>query len=337
MQTLVWEAARTMHMRDYPLPEVPANEVQIKVDYAGICGSELSGYLGHNALRTPPAVMGHEFSGTIADLGEEVTGLSVGQAVTVNPLDYCGICAYCERGLNQLCVDRQLIGAHRPGAFAEYVSVPAKLVTALPEGMSTRDGALTEPTGCAVRIGELAGDVNGVSCLIIGAGPIGLLSLQILLLNGAERVFIAELDPHRRAMGEALGGITIDPAKTETVDDVLRQTKNRGVAVAVDAVGTAKTRAQCVGALMSTGTLILSGLHEETSAIPAANIIRNEIVVKGAFAYSPANFATALERLHAGEVTLETWITEAPLSSGGDWFEKLVKTEGGVAKVLLVP
>src|SRR5438045_5016673 len=125
MKSLVWEAPRVMAMREQAVPTPAADEVLIKVAYAGICGSELSGYLGHNALRVPPLVMGHEFSGTIADIAAnahaEFPELQTGQAVTVNPLWFDGTCEYCLRGDTQLCTSRKLIGAHRPGGFAEYV------------------------------------------------------------------------------------------------------------------------------------------------------------------------------------------------------------------------
>ena len=129
MQALVWEAPHEMNLRSLSIPSPGVDEVLVKVAYVGICGSELSGYLGHNALRVPPLVMGHEFSGEVAALGEKAhqrnPGLSVGQAVTANPMVYCGTCSYCQVGLNHLCVNRKLIGAHRPGAFAQYTTVPA--------------------------------------------------------------------------------------------------------------------------------------------------------------------------------------------------------------------
>ena len=233
MKALIWEAARTMSMREEKQPEAPADEILVKVDYVGICGSELSGYLGHNALRVPPLIMGHEFAGEIVAVGPMVPtlrpDLTMGSLVTVNPLWYCGECARCAAGYTQLCGNRRLLGAHRPGAFAEYISVPAKLALTLPEGMDSRIGSLTEPVGCAVRIAELAGDVSGSDCLIIGAGPIGLLSLQMLKLRGAERVFIAEIDSARLAMGEALGGIAIQPMETDTAQAVLDATGGDGV------------------------------------------------------------------------------------------------------------
>ncbi len=341
MKALVWEAPRVMVMREQEEPTPQPDEVVIRVTYAGICGSELSGYLGHNALRVPPLIMGHEFAGEITAVGSDVqrdnSALVVGQAVTANPLTYCGTCEFCQTGLNQLCTRRKLVGAGRPGAFAEYVSVPARVVTVLPDGMSVRTGALTEPVACGVRIGELAGDVQGATCLVIGAGPIGLLALQMLLIQGAERVFIAERDPARLEMGAALGGEPLDALTVDTVKTVREITNGIGARVAVDAVGTAGTRQQCISATRSTGTVILSGLHEETSAMPAADIIRREMVVRGSFAYTPANFADALRLLSEGRIRLDPWIVEAPLAEGGQWFDRLVNAPGAVAKVLLVP
>ena len=341
MQALVWEAPRKMVLREEERPVPAENEVLIKVAYVGICGSELSGYLGHNALRVPPLVMGHEFSGEIAGLGpgvdRTVTGLRLGQAVTANPLGYCGQCEYCRAGINQLCVQRNLLGAHRPGAYAEYVTTPVETVLPLPLGMSLRTGALTEPVGCAVRIGELAGDVRGEDCLIIGAGPIGLLAMQVLFLNGAKRVFITDLSAERLAMAGDLGGITIDPKSEDVVDVVRDATDGRGVSVSVDAVGLAITRRQCVDATRATGIFILSGLHEEAGEMPAADIIRKEIVVRGSFAYAPANFAQAVDLLDQGVIRLDPWIVEAPLRDGGDWFDRLLDDPGDVSKVLLVP
>jgi len=342
MKALVWEAPRVMALREQPEPTVAPGEILLKVAYAGICGSELSGYLGHNALRVPPLVMGHEFTGEIVALSAEARArnpaLAEGQAATANPLLSCGSCEFCARGLNQLCVSRKLIGAHRPGAYAEYVSLPAELAIPLPDGVSLRLGALTEPVAVGVRIGEMAAEgMDGEDALVVGAGPIGLLALQALRAKGAARVFIADLDPARLSMGAALGGEALDPRARDVAQEVRDATGGRGVAVAVDAVGTAVTRRQGVAATRSAGTLILSGLHEETSAMPAAEIIRREIVVRGCFAYSPANFAEALVRLARGTMRLDPWIVQAPLADGGKWFDRLIDAPGDVAKVLLVP
>jgi threonine dehydrogenase-like Zn-dependent dehydrogenase len=341
MKALVWEAPRTMVMRDQVMPAPGPDEALIKVAFAGICGSELSGYLGHNALRVPPLVMGHEFSGELVALGDGARAaspaLAEGQLVTVNPMVTCGQCRFCHGGRSQLCPARKLIGAHRAGAFAEYVAVPVASVHPLPAGMSLHIGALAEPVAVAVRIAALAGPLAGERALIIGAGPIGLLALQTLLLAGAEQVFVSDLEPARLEMAAALGGSVVDARSEDAVQHIRAHTEQEGVALTVDAVGTARTRAQCVAATRSAGRLILSGLHEESSQMPAAEIIRREITVQGCFCYTDADFARAVALLDQGAVRLDPWVVEEPLAAGGGWFERLIDAPGAVAKVLLTP
>lgn len=342
MDALVWEAPHLMNIRSEAIPVPASDEVLIRVAYAGICGSELSGYLGHNALRVPPLVMGHEFSGEIVELGEEAAQhnpeLQMGQKVTVNPMVYCEVCEFCQSGATHLCTGRRLIGAHRPGAFAEFISVPAWMVTILPENVSLRDGALTEPLAVAVRIGQMAGEVTGKTALVVGAGTIGLLATKVLQINGAETVYISDTDSDRRVAARDFGGIVLNPFDVDVVTTIREQTGNKGVVVAVDAVGKAVTRAQCVAAVQTGGKVILSGLHEEVSTIPVADVIRREITLQGCFCYSAHDFETAAALLADGDIAPLLRIEEAGLEQGGEWFERLsAEQSGGVAKVLLVP
>lgn len=341
MQSLIWEAPRRMAMHEQEQPVPGAGDVLIKVAYAGICGSELSGYLGHNTLRVPPLVMGHEFSGTVVAVDPAAAAmypaLVAGQAVTANPMVYCDDCAYCADGRYHLCMKRSLIGAARPGAYAEYISVPAKMILPVPDAVSLRTAALVEPVAVAVRMAELAGVHAGEDVLIVGAGPIGLLALQVVRAQGSGRVFIADLEAERLDMAAELGGEPIDARAQDVVQVVRAATSGLGATVAIDAVGTGGTRAQCVAATRSAGLVILTGLHEEQSAMPAADIIRREIVVRGSFCYTPENFTTALDLLASGAIRLDPWIVEAPLREGGVWFDRLIAGPGAVAKVLLVP
>src|SRR5687768_20018 len=125
MRALVYEGPKIMNVREVPIPVSAEDELLIRVERAGICGSELSGYLGHNSLRKPPLVMGHEFAGEIVSIGVHAAGFALGDRVTVNPLISCGVCRDCRCGAAQLCESRKLIGAARSGAFAEYVTAPA--------------------------------------------------------------------------------------------------------------------------------------------------------------------------------------------------------------------
>ena len=342
MSTLIWEAPRRMTLRQTPPPTPQPDDVLIRVAYAGICGSELSGYLGHNALRVPPLVMGHEFSGEIVALGEDAARrnprLAVGQHVTANPMVYCGECEYCQAGDTHLCINRRLVGAHRPGAFANYTTVPAWMVIPLPDGVGLREGALAEPVAVCVRVAGAVGDVSGESALITGAGTIGILTLQLLQRGGAARVFITDTDPDRLAVAASLGGEALNPLEADVVKTIRNATGGKGAAVAVDAVGKAVTRDQCVKSVRPGGSVVLSGLHEEVSTLPVADVIRREIHLRGCFCYTNRDFETAANLLAQGQIRLDPWIIEAPLASGGDWFDTLCSERPGkVAKVLLMP
>jgi threonine dehydrogenase-like Zn-dependent dehydrogenase len=150
-------------------------------------------------------------------------------------------------------------------------------------------------------------------------------------------VFISDLDPARLDMANALGGIALNARALDPVARVRDETDGYGVAVAVDCVGSALTRKQCVQATRSAGIVVLVGLHEETGEMPSAELIRREIVVRGSFSYTRENFVEALRRLAAEQVHLDPWIVEAPLAEGGAWFDRLIHAPGNVAKVLLVP
>jgi threonine dehydrogenase-like Zn-dependent dehydrogenase len=159
-----------MEIVEAPVPELSAGEVLIRVERVGICGSELSGYLGQNSLRKPPLVMGHEFAGNVAAAATNVSGVAAGDFVVVNPLLTCGDCVYCRAERDNLCVARTLVGAHRAGAFAEFVTVPAAACTVLTSEATRRWAFLIEPLACAVRAVAHAREVGAKSLLVQGAG-----------------------------------------------------------------------------------------------------------------------------------------------------------------------
>jgi threonine dehydrogenase-like Zn-dependent dehydrogenase len=338
MKALVYEGPRIMNIRRQPVPQPGPHEVLIRVVYTGICGSELSGYLGQNSLRKPPLVMGHEFSGLIERTGSEVSPeLAVGMRVTVNPLISCYRCDYCLQGQQQLCRHRGLIGAKYPGSFAEFVVVPEQAVVPLPETMSMEDGALVEPLACAVRAAEQAEPSPNDTVLIVGMGPIGLFTLQALTIHGVRRIVAVDKNTARLRMAERLGAIPIDAGREDPVRFVHEMTYGRGATVTVDAVGAEITRMQCVRAVAPGGRVVFAGLHDGESKLPINDIIRSEIRVFGSFAYSASNFAEALQWLMEGRVTLNQWVVKEPLEKGAECFERLLNDPGDVAKILLVP
>jgi threonine dehydrogenase-like Zn-dependent dehydrogenase len=339
MKAVVWLGPRQMEVQEMAEPTPSAGEVVIKVEAVGICGSELSGYLGQNSLRVPPLIMGHEFSGRVEALGEGVTGLNLGDLVTVNPLITCGKCVFCQQGLENLCVQRKLIGAHRSGAFAEFVTVPAINCIRLPSTFSTISGSLAEPLACGVRSASVGGVGKGSRVLIIGAGTIGLMCIAAVRKAGGSVTLISDVHPGRLATAAAWGTeATCDARTTDTASEAHQRTEGLGVDVAIDAVGSDVTRQAAVKAVRSGGSVVLVGLHAAESPFEANYLVRSEIHVTGSFAYTPANFAQAVEMLLMGEVQPSAqWLEERSLMDCAAAFAQLVDAPSAAAKIVLRP
>jgi 2-desacetyl-2-hydroxyethyl bacteriochlorophyllide A dehydrogenase len=327
MRALVWEGPRAMSVREIAVPATEDGDVLIEVAHAGICGSELSGYLGQSSLRSPPLVMGHELAGTVAHLGGGVKAVRVGDRVTVNPLVSCGRCDRCAEGRHHLCPQRALIGAHRPGAFAQFVAAPEANVHPLPDDLGLAAAALTEPLACAVHACRLAEVAAGQRLAIIGAGPIGLLALVTARLLGVEEVVVSDTNEDRLEVARDLG------AAPEGAADLTPGSFD----IVVDAVGVDVTRAQCVELARPGGTVAFCGLHEEDSPLPVNLVVRNELMLRGSFAYAPKDFEHALGWMGEGRVDLSAWIWHADLSEGRACFEKLLGDPGGTIKIMLDP
>lgn len=329
MSALVYEGPNQMHVRQVPVPEIQPDDVLIRVAYSGICGSELSGYLGKNSLRRPPLIMGHEFSGTIEAVGHAVDNpdLRQGVAVTANPLLSCSRCTYCLSGRQQLCPKRKLLSASLPGSNAEFVAVRADAVFVLPPDLPLTIAALTEPAACAVHAAVLAAPSPDESALVVGAGPIGLLTIQALMDRGMRRVYCIDLNADRLTMAEQLGAV---PASFESL-------VSHPVDLAVEAVGVSATRQGCVQAVKSGGRIIWIGLHEPDTTLPVNDCIRREITMVGSYAYTPVDFSHALQALAQKRITLEeSWTQIEPLDKGTACFEKLLHG-AAVSKIWLTP
>jgi 2-desacetyl-2-hydroxyethyl bacteriochlorophyllide A dehydrogenase len=339
VKALVYLAPKHMAMKDLDAPEPGPRDVLIRVAYSGICGSELSGYLGTNSLRKAPLVFGHELSGHVVGMGAAAaasSGLTVGTPVTANPLVSCGACEFCVTGRQHLCQRRLLLGASLPGSNAEYVSVPAASVLALPESMDLRDAAMVEPAACAVHAVELSGAGPDASALVVGAGPIGLFILQVLGEYGVKRRYVSDRNPARLAMATAMGCVAVPSDDLLTVEAVRQATGGRGVDLAFDAVGSAETRRTCLSVTVAGGQVMAVGLHTDLTELPVNAVIRSELSIRGVFAYPASSFRTALRWLAESRIGLHDGIVVAPLSDGPTWYQRLVDGDAA-AKVLLSP
>ena len=349
MQALVWTGPRRMEVQELPTPPAPAGEVLLKVGVAGICGSDLSGYIGENSLRVPPLIMGHEVAGEVAAAGAGAPRLAtgeaarIGQRVVVNPLIACGVCDLCRAGRVNLCRTRQIIGIHRPGGLADFVAVPAAQCYAVPPPLDDLQAALAEPLGCGLRAVAQARLGAGDALLIAGAGSIGLLCLVAAREAGAGPITITDTSADRLQVAAALGATTTlrvgDPrGEPDVLAEVQRSTEGLGVAAAIDAVGLSSTRRQVVRAVRPGGRAVFIGLHHETSELEANYLVRQEVEVAGAFAYLPEEFGRALHMLAAGALGgTQEWLAERDLLDGAQVFADLAAATAPYVKVVLRP
>lgn len=337
MKALLWDAPDSMNLVEMERPTPEPNEVLIQVGSVGICGSDLEGYLGHNSLRKPPLLMGHEFAGIVADAGSGVTDWHVGDRVVINPLLSCGRCPRCIRGNANLCDERKIIGIHKPGAYAEFVTVPTGSLLRLPDSLSFASAALTEPLACSLRAARRAlqgKEFAGVA--VLGAGAIGLLNAFVARMLGASQVIVLDKNRERVALASELGFLseTFEPGIEEKVGRIAGK---QGIDVVIDAAGFQQTRELAIRLLGAGGRLMNIGLGIDDTMLPLNYAVRSEFEIMGSFCYTRQDFSDALSLLGQGRITGDGWSALRPLSEGSRSFRELTRGAVREGKIILQP
>lgn len=342
MKAAALKGSRSMAIVDLPDDDPPPGEVKVRVAYCGICGSDMHEYEAENpprALGFMQPVMGHEFSGRIVGVGEGVSEFHAGQVVCGNPGAGCGACRYCKAGRENLCRvgGGGGMGYTRPGAYAEFVTMPARSVVVLPDGADLRVAALTEPFAVA-RHALAQGHYRPDELLVIaGAGPIGLLTAIAARAMGGERIIVSEPLPGRRAAAQRCGASQVVEPK-ELLDTVRKLSDNEGAEICVDASGIPSGIAACVDAAMRGGRIVLAGVGEQPYQLDILRSIINEYTYIGVLGYSRAEFAESALMIARGEVDLSPVISEVvPVEATPDAFARLSQGRDDLAKILVSP
>ncbi len=343
MKALLLSEYKHLEVTTVLQPEPAAGEVLIQVAACGICGSDVHGYDGGSGRRIPPIVMGHEASGTVAGIGAGVDGYQVGDRVTFDSTVYCGVCEFCEAGEVNLCDNRQVLGVscgdyRRAGAFAEYVTVPARILYHLPDALSFADGAMLEAAAVAIHAVRLAEVAGGETALVIGAGMIGLLILQAARAAGCSRVLIADVDATRLALAESLGADkTLLATGPELIAAIDVSTGGRGVDLVFEAVGRPETVTAAVDCVRKGGTVAMVGNIAREVTLPLQKVVTRQIRLQGCCA-SAGEYPQAMEWIAAGKMRVSPLITAvASLEEGPAWFARLHAREPHLMKVVLDP
>jgi L-iditol 2-dehydrogenase len=341
MKSLLLKEYLQLELVDLPQPQPGPNEVLIRVAACGICGSDVHGFDGTSGRRIPPIVMGHEAAGVVAATGTGVTRFKAGDRVTFDSTVYCGECAFCRRGEVNLCDRREVIGVscgeyRRHGAFAEYIAVPERILYHLPATMSFTEAAMLEAVSVALHAVRVTGSIEGQTALIIGAGMIGLLTIQAARAAGAARVLIADIDATRLNLARSIGvDEALELSGEQLTRAILERTGGLGADVVLEAVGRSETIATAIDCVRKGGTVTLIGNITPRVEIHLQKVVSRQIRLQGSAA-SAGEYPEAIELVAGGKIKVKPLITAvAPLEDGPQWFKRLYAHEPNLMKVVL--
>jgi 2-desacetyl-2-hydroxyethyl bacteriochlorophyllide A dehydrogenase len=289
-----------VRLASLPDPRPGPEEVLIRVRACGVCGTDNSLFKGDYPA-SYPVVIGHEFAGEVVEVGAAVRGLAAGDRVTADPNRVCQTCAYCRAGREHLCQNLSSMGVHRDGADAEYCLSPASNVYRIPDSLSFEEAAFCEPLACAVHGVDLAGVRLGDTVLIIGAGPMGNLIVQLAAHAGAAKVIVSEPIALRRERAAQSGAThLVDPARQD-VGRELGKVQSIGADVVFEVAGNSEAQASCVSLARKGGTIVFFGVGPQGRMIPVSPFLinENELTIRGSF-NNPFATSRAVELLASG-------------------------------------
>src|SRR5438270_6713253 len=313
MRAVIIDAPGIIRVDNVPDPTPRPDEVLVRVGACGICGTDLHIIDGDSPLARYPIIPGHEVAGEVVALGSDVAqrygkeNITVGSRIAVEPNLYCGHCDSCRTGHENLCLNYAALGVTTNGAVAQYVTVPVAKAYALPDNISLREGALIEPVSCAVHGMHVLNPRSGDTFLIVGAGTMGLLLLQLAMRGGASRVAMVDVNAQRLALAEQLG-------PTRTYSDIKQALKDEplGFNCVIDATGVASVIENAFMAVKRGGKLLIFGVasNEARISLSPFRIYNDEITIIGSMAVL-FSFQAALDLIGSGVINTEAMLTKA--------------------------
>lgn len=311
MKSAVFYRKHDLRVENSPMPKVGHEDILIQVKACGICGTDVHIYEGDKGAAevTPPTILGHEFSGVIAEVGSNVTKYKVGDRVCIDPNCYCGKCDFCRNGIAHYCTDMIGYGTTVNGGFAEYCSVNQRQVYKLGDNTTFEQGAMTEPVACCLHGMDMCNIHPGSNVVVIGGGMIGLLMLQLSKLAGAARVALLEPVESKRVVAKKLGAdILIDPIN-ENVEEELKKAGMIWVNTVIECVGKTATIQQAIDIVGNKGTVMMFGLTkpDDTIAVKPFQIFQKEIELKSSF-INPYTQKRALDLIDSGRLDVSSMV-----------------------------
>lgn len=347
MKAAVLYGKEDLRVEEAPEPTPRSGQLKLRVGFAGICGSDVHTFFAPESNTflprephpltgaTMPQIQGHEFSGTVVEIGEGVTGIAVGDRGAVHPtVQTCGICSACRRGMSMACKLLVSTGTNaNGGGLAEFVVINASQFRKFPENVSLRMGALVEPMAVGWHGVERAGVQPGGTALVIGAGPIGIGTWYALRAHGVDKVLVSEPSRERREAIAALGAQVIDPFNADLAAAVEELTGGDGLDTAVDAAGAGPAFTGGVGGLAPGGRLVVVAVHEQPLEFQPTELMLTEKEILGAVGHTPEDFDGIIAAMSQGLYDTEGWVSERPLE---DVVEAIHSLRAGIGSKILI-
>jgi len=329
-----------LELREVPGPSVKPRHVVIKPGAVGICGSDIARYTGKLVDYEPPRILGHEFSGTIAEVGQGVTQFNPGDKVVCETHGtYCGSCYFCMTGQHALCSARKGIGYGVDGAYAEYVLAPAEMVHSMPEPLAFDEAAITDTLTVALHaVADRARLEPGDTVAIFGMGPVGLLALQVAKLYSPGKIIAVDLSENiRLRMARDLGADhTIAASSEDVASRILEETNAKGVDTCIETAGSRAALEAALRVTRASGQVVVVGTHAKPEEMDVERIVTRQLSLIGSWSHTWMNCETALKLMAAGKVSTKILITHTlPLTKWKNAFDILINLQG--IKVILRP
>jgi len=345
MKAIRYYGPQDIRVEQVDVPTCGDNEIRVKVDACAVCGTDLKAWKSGNPRIKPPQIMGHEFTGLVDIVGSDVTGFSKGDRVVMATSVSCGLCAYCDQGNPNLCMDVAPMGFTYPGGMAEWVVIPGRAlanghVIKVPQGIKPEHAALAEPISCAVNSIENSVVRTGDVVVVIGAGPMGIINGCVARQQGAAKVILAEINEDRLRQGEAFGfDRLVDPAREDLQAIVLSETDGLGAHVVIVAAPAAPPQEQAVALVRKRGTVCLFAslpVGGHLLSMDSRAVHYNEIRVVGTSDSTPAHVEAAVDMIAKGTLPADKLATHIlPLADVKQAFELM--QSGEALRVVLKP
>jgi L-iditol 2-dehydrogenase len=312
MKQAVMLSPGSIEYREVPIPKITDQQVLVNIKRIGVCGSDIHVFHGRHPYTSYPVVQGHEVSGVVDKLGAEVSGISPGDKVTIEPQVSCGKCFPCTHGLYNICNHLKVLGFQTTGTASDYFVVDAKKLVKLPESIGLNEGAMIEPLAVGIRAIQKGGNITGLNVLVFGAGPIGNLVAQSAKAMGASAVMIADINNLRLKVAESCGiDFTINPME-EDLEKVVasRFGRERKADLIIECAGVSETLGSAILNARKGSSLIVVAVYGEKPVVDMAMVNENELSIIGTARYNIDDFRTAIELVKDKKITLGPLVTD---------------------------